>query len=175
MMKKALIVAAIAALTTSTVYAADNAKCNCVKCKCHTEQAEQMPPKDFDMQKPPRKENFDKRLNLTEAQKAKVQKQREAARKKMEPIRNQIREKEQAKFEKIKEYEQTDAELIKLNNEIKALKCKEHKIMEENKKSFESVLTKSQKAELAKIKSERAKKGDCHKKCPPCHNFKHEK
>ena len=53
--------------------------------------------------------------------------------------------------------------MIKLNDEIKVLKDKEHKIMEENRKSFESILTKDQKAELEKIKEEHKKDFDGHK------------
>ena len=42
--------------------------------------------------------------------------------------------------------------------EIKALKDQEHKIMEANRKSFESILKKKQKDELEKIKQENKKK-----------------
>ena len=151
MMKKTLILTAIIALTTTTVMAADNAateKTTCTKCPV----AGKMPPKDMHRRGPGAE--FEKRLNLTEAQKEKVKKQREADRKKMDPIRKQIGEKERAKFEIFKKYEETDQDLIKLNNEIKGWKDKEHKIMEANRKSFESILTKDQKAELEKIKEE---------------------
>ena len=139
MMKKALILTAILALTTTTVLAADTAtKADDVKCKAPC--AGKMPPRG--MHRPPMPD-FEKRLNLTDAQKKKVEQQRE---------------KDKAKFEIIKKYEEQDADLIKLNNEIKVLKDKEHKIMEENRKAFESILTKDQKAELEKIKAEHDKK-----------------
>ena len=160
MMKKTLILTAIIALTTTTVMAADNAateKTTCTKCPV----AGKMPPKDMHRRGPGAE--FEKRLNLTEAQKEKVKKQREADRKKMDPIRKQIGEKERAKFEIFKKYEETDQDLIKLNNEIKVLKDKEHKIMEANRKSFESILTKDQKAELEKIKEEFKKDFDGHR------------
>lgn len=153
-MKKALILTAIIALTTTTALAADTAqaeKTNCTKCPL----AGKMPPKDMHKRGPGA--DFEKRLNLTDAQKAKIKKQREADRKKMEPLRKQIAEKQRAKFEIFKKYEETDKDLIKLNEEIKVLKDKEHKIMEENRKSFESILTKDQKAELEKIKEEHKK------------------
>ena len=154
MMKKALILTAILALTTTTVLAADTAtKADDVKCKAPC--AGKMPPRG--MHRPPMPD-FEKRLNLTDAQKKKVEQQREKDKAKMEPIRKQIREKQKAKFEIIKKYEEQDADLIKLNNEIKVLKDKEHKIMEENRKAFESILTKDQKAELEKIKAEHDKK-----------------
>lgn len=155
MMKKTLILTAILALTTTTVLAADTAseKTDTVKCKVPCEG--KMPP--MGMHRPPMPD-FEKRLNLTDAQKKKVEKQREKDKAKMEPIRKQIKEKQKAKFEIIKKYEEQNADLIKLNNEIKVLKDKEHKIMEENRKAFESILTKDQKAELEKIKSEHSKR-----------------
>jgi len=164
MMKKTLILTAILALTTTTVLAADTTtKTDDVKCKAPC--AGKMPPRG--MHKPPMPD-FEKRLNLTDAQKKKVEQQREKDKAKMEPIRKQIREKQKAKFEIIKKYEEQDADLIKLNNEIKVLKDKEHKIMEENRKAFESILTKDQKAELEKIKAEHNKKFPCGAKpgCP---------
>ena len=162
MMKKALILTAIIALTTTTAIAADNAKTEdtaCTKCPCQT--VGKMPPRDMHRRGPGAE--FEKRLNLTDAQKEKIKKQREADRKKMDPLRKQIGEKERAKFEIFKKYEETDKDLIKLNEEIKVLKDKEHKIMEANRKSFESILTKDQKAELEKIKEEHKKAFDGHK------------
>lgn len=168
MMKKALILTAILALTTTTVLASE-APATTDKAKCKAPCAGQMPPRGMHHKRPPM--NFEKRLNLTDAQKAKIEKQREKDKAKMEPIRKQIKEKQKAKFEIIKKYEEKDADLIKLNNEIKVLKAQEHKIMEENRKAFESVLTKEQKAELEKIKAEHNKKFPCNKKpgCPKEH------
>ena len=98
MMKKALILTAILALTTTTVLAADTAtKADDVKCKAPC--AGKMPPRG--MHRPPMPD-FEKRLNLTDAQKKKVEQQREKDKAKMEPIRKQIREKQKAKFEIIK-------------------------------------------------------------------------
>ena len=165
MMKKALILTAIIALTTTTAIAADTVTKTDCKCKSPCPCAGQMPPRGMHR---PHRPDFEKRLNLTDAQKAKVEKQREKDKAKMEPIRQQLKEKHQAKMDIIKKYEEKDADLIKLNNEIKVLKDKEHKIMEENRKAFESILTKDQKAELEKIKSEHDKKFQgCPKKgCP---------
>ena len=119
------------------------------------------PPKDFRGGKDKHRAEFEKRLNLTEAQKAKIEKNRKADMAKLKPIKEQIRAKKEAKHEIIKKYEETNPDLIKLNKEIKALKNQEHKIMEANRKSFESLLTKEQKAELAKMQAERKKfKGD---------------
>ncbi len=158
MIKKVLILTAILAISTTTVLAADTSSKNSDCTKCKVKQEGQMPPRKMHHKRPP--VNFEKRLNLTDAQKAKIEKQREKDRVKMEPIRKQLHEKHQAKFEIIKQYEDSNPELIKLNKEIKALKDQEHKIMEENRKSFESILTKEQKAELEKIKQEHMKKRD---------------
>ena len=163
MMKKTLILTAILALTATTAIAADTtSKSECTK--CNAPQAGKMPPRGMHHKRHPM--DFEKRLNLTDAQKAKVKKQREADRAKIDPIRKQIQEKKEAKFEIIKKYEEKDADLIKLNQEIKVLKDKEHKIMEANRKAFESILTKEQKAELEKIKAEHEKKKDLPRRCP---------
>lgn len=153
-MKKTLILASIIALTmTSTAYAGTT-----------TATKVQTPAQKGQMMPPPRKfkgdrhrAEFERRLNLTEAQKAKIEKNRKADMAKLKPIKEQIRAKKEAKFEIIKKYEETNPDLIKLNKEIKALKEQEHKIKEANRKSFEALLTKEQKAELAKMKTEREK------------------
>lgn len=157
-MKKTLILASIIALTmTSSVYAGTTT--TPAKAQTPTKNGQMMPPppKDFRGDRNRHKAEFEKRLNLTEAQKAKIEKNRKADMEKIKPIKDKIRAKKEAKMEIIKKYEQTDPELIKLNKEIKALKDQEHKIMEANRKSFESILTKEQKAELAKMKAERDK------------------
>ena len=101
MMKKALILTAIVALTTTTALAADTAKTDTKPCtKCPV--AGKMPPRDMHRRGPGAE--FENRLNLTDAQKEKIKKQREADRKKMDPIRKQIGEKERAKFEIFKNF-----------------------------------------------------------------------
>ena len=148
-MKKTLILASIIALTmTSTAYAGTT---TATKVQTPAQKGQMMPP-------PP-----ERRLNLTEAQKAKIEKNRKADMAKLKPIKEQIRAKKEAKFEIIKKYEETNPDLIKLNKEIKALKKQEHKIKEANRKSFEALLTKEQKAELAKMKTEREKNFKGHK------------
>ena len=140
---------------TSTAYAATTTTQTKAQTPKKKEQMMPPPPRDFKCDR--HKAAFEKRLNLTEAQKAKIEKNRKADMAKLKPIKEQIRAKNEAKFEIIKKYEETNCELIKLNKEIKALKDQEHKIMESNRKSFESVLTKDQKAELEKMKAEREK------------------
>lgn len=152
MIKKTFILAAIIALTTNTVMAAETTSTTQDKKPPKCESCHKMPPRDMHRKGEPM--DFEKRLNLTDKQKEQIKKNREADRKKMEPIMTQLREKEQAKMEIIKKYEQSDAQLIKLNKEIKALRDKRHQVMEENRKSFESILTTEQKAELEKIKAE---------------------
>lgn len=153
-MKKTLILASIIALTmTSTAYAGTT---TATKVQTSAPKGQMMPPpREFKGDK--HRAEFERRLNLTEAQKAKIEKNRKADIAKLKPIKEQIRAKKEAKFEIIKKYEETNPDLIKLNKEIKALKEQEHKIMEANRKSFEALLTKEQKAELAKMKAEREK------------------
>ncbi|MBQ3311118.1 Spy/CpxP family protein refolding chaperone [bacterium] len=159
-MKRTLILTALLLMTASTVLAADNtiadnsqkSQKNCVPCN-----GKMMPPPpmkghgNFQKNKP----NFENRLNLTEAQKTKLKKNHEDSKQKMEPLINQLRQKEEAKREIIKKYEEKDADLIKLNKEIKDLRAKCDVIRDENRKYFESILTKEQKAELEKMKQER--------------------
>lgn len=102
-------------------------------------------------------ENIEKRLNLTEAQKAKLKKNREASKVKMDPLIQQIQKKQDEKFKIIQKYGRENPDLIKLNKEIRELRAQYDVIRKENKKYFESVLTKEQKAELAKMKTERKK------------------
>lgn len=152
MIKKTFILATIIALTTSTVMAGETNSATQDKKPPKCESCHKMPPRDMHRKGEPM--DFEKRLNLTDKQKEQVKKNREADRKKMEPIMTQLREKEQAKREILQKYEQTDAQLIKLNKEIKVLRDKRHKVMEENRKAFEAILTTEQKAELEKIKAE---------------------
>lgn len=155
-MKKTLILASIIALTmTGTVYAGTTTQ---AKPQPQAKNGQMMPPPPREFKGDKHRAEFEKRLNLTEAQKAKIEKNRQADMAKLKPIKDKIRAKKEAKYEIIKKYEETNPDLIKLNKEIKALKEQEHKIMEANRKSFESILTKEQKAELAKMQAERAKK-----------------
>ena len=153
-MKKTLILASIIALTmTSTAYAGTT---TATKVQTPAQKGQMMPPpREFKGDR--HRAEFERRLNLTEAQKAKIEKNRKADIAKLKPIKEQIRAKKEAKFQIIKKYEETNPDLIKLNKEIKALKEQEHKIKEANRKSFEALLTKEQKAELAKMKTEREK------------------
>ena len=153
-MKKTLILASIIALTmTSTAYAGTT---TATKVQTPAQKGQMMPPpREFKGDR--HRAEFERRLNLTEAQKAKIEKNRKADMAKLKPIKEQIRAKKEAKFQIIKKYEETNPDLIKLNKEIKALKEQEHKIKEANRKSFEALLTKEQKAELAKMKTEREK------------------
>ncbi len=73
---------------------------------------------------------FEKRLNLTEEQKAKIEKNREASKKKLDAI----------------------------NKKEENLRQEKRAILEQNKKDFESILNDDQKAELKKIEQERFEK-----------------
>lgn len=152
-MKKTLILASIIALImTGTAFADTTTQ---TKFQPPTKNGQMMPPPHRGFHSEKRKAEFEKRLNLTDAQKAKIEKNRKSDMEKLKPIKDQIRAKKEAKHEIIQKYEDTNPELIKLNKEIKVLKEQEHKIKEANRKSFEAILTKEQKAELEKMKSER--------------------
>lgn len=157
-MKKTLILMTILALSTTTVFAGNTTtKTTDKQAPAQFEKPNPMgPPPEF-RGKDFRKAEFEKRLNLTEKQKTQINKNREADRKQIQPIMEKIRQKEMAKREIIKKYESTDPDLIKLNKEINNLRAQKHKIMEKNRKSFESLLTTQQKAELQKMKEERLK------------------
>ncbi len=105
-----------------------------------------------------RKAEMDKRLNLTDEQKQKLDKNREADKKKMEPIINSIRAKK-AQIRTISESGISDAEKSKkidaLRADIKKDREKLHEIREANMQKFESILTPAQKTELQKMKQER--------------------
>lgn len=75
-------------------------------------------------------EEFEKRLNLTDEQKAQIEKNRKDSKKKLDAIRKKE---------------------MKLREE-------KRKILEQNKKDFEALLTPAQKEELKKIEAERKAK-----------------
>ena len=113
--------------------------------------------------KPPSPEEFEKRLQLTDEQKALAKVQREESVEKIKPIIESIKSKK-AELEKLNS---DDEKAVILQNEIRALRRQAHEIRKENMKAFESTLTETQKAELKKMKEEGRKKFEQeHKKFP---------
>ncbi len=104
-----------------------------------------------------RKAEFDKRLNLTEAQKSIIEKNRMEDREKMKPVFEEI----WAKKKQINEIcnsnlcqEEKDKQVNELKSQLKCLKSKAHSLREENMKKFEEILTPAQKIEFDKMKKE---------------------
>lgn len=128
------------------------------------------PPKGPDFQK--RKAEFEKRLNLTDEQKAKAEQIHKQGFEKMKPIMEKIKQKHQElKALQAEQNEANKEKIEQLRKELGALKKEAHEIRQQNMKDFDALLTKKQKKELDKIKEEGRKKFEQeHKKPHP--NFK---
>ncbi len=111
--------------------------------------------------RPPSHEAFEKRLNLTDEQKALAKAQREASREKIKPIIDEIKAKK-AEIEAVQKTKlmqrDIDARVEELQGEIKELRKQAHEIRKENMKAFEATLTDDQKKELKKMKEEGRKR-----------------
>ncbi len=107
--------------------------------------------------RPPSHEEFEKRLNLTEEQKALAKAQREASREKIKPIIEEINNKK-SEIEKTKmsrmAQQAIDERVAELQAEIRTLRKKAHEIRKENMKAFEASLSEEQQKELKKMKEE---------------------
>lgn len=122
-----------------------------------------------------KKQNFEKRLNLTDKQKEKAKAIHQKGFEQMKPVMEQIK----AIRKDIKETKKSDldekakSEKIKKDfEELKALDKKAHEIRKENGKEFEKILTKKQKKELDKMKAEgRARFEKEHRPRPPFNMF----
>ena len=185
-MKKTLFLASLLAFAVSTqCFAAETAPVEPAK---SVPAAEQQAPAD--VQRPTRKMNpemakkkaeFDKRLNLTDEQKAKAKEIRENGRKQMEPIMEQIK----AKHQEIKTIrmsrmavEMQQEKINEIRSELRELNKQAHDLRMQNMKEFESILTAKQQKELKKMKEEGRKNFeknfkkqqkcncDCHKRPP---------
>ena len=158
-MKKVLILAALVAFTGSVVMAEEAVtKPDCPKPPCKV-KLDKVPPKH--------KVDFDKKLKLTDEQKAQAKELRQKGHEQMKPIMDQSmakRKELKAAIDANKDYKTIET----LKNEIKELDKQAHEIRKQNMKDFESILTKKQKKELEKIKKEGRKKFEqAHKNMPP--------
>lgn len=107
-------------------------------------------------QRQPSREDFEKRLNLTQEQKDIAKAQRAKSIEKIKPLIEQINAK---KEEMAKVSPEKDAELYnKLEAEIRALRRQCHEVRKENMKAFEASLTDAQKKEMQKMKEEGRKR-----------------
>ncbi len=173
MLKKSLIMASILMFASASVCFADTkAPCNCGKPQCNCPQKApcncQRPPKGPDFAK--RKAEFEKRLKLTDEQKAKAEAIRKKGMEQMKPLMVKLQEKK-GEIEGIKQSKLLErdkqAQIEQLQKEIMALKRGMHELRMQNMKEFESLLTAKQLKELKKMKDEGRKKFEReHKKCP---------
>lgn len=173
MLKKSLIMASILMFASASVCFADTkAPCNCGKPQCNCPQKApcncQRPPKGPDFAK--RKAEFEKRLKLTDEQKAKAEAIRKKGMEQMKPLMVKLQEKK-GQIEGIKQSKLLErdkqAQIEQLQKEITALKRGMHELRMQNMKEFESLLTAKQLKELKKMKDEGRKKFEKeHKKCP---------
>ena len=108
-----------------------------------------------------KKIEIEKRLNLTDSQKKKIESYKEKDREKIKPIIEKIKtnreEMRKVKFDPTISRSEKEKKIEKLQKERKSLKEKANKCREENMKNFESVLTPEQKEEFEKIKAEQRK------------------
>ena len=156
-MKKLLLLAGILSLTMSTQCFAEEAANVDLPTK---KPAQCSKPCQNKMHRPPmapNKVNFEKRLNLTEEQKAKA---KEIHRKGFEEIKP-VMDKLQLKYEEIEAVKRSTlapetqaAKIVQLKKECRELKRQARDIQMKNMKEFEAILTDKQQQELKKIKEE---------------------
>lgn len=103
------------------------------------------------------KQEFEKRLNLTEKQKEQAKAIHEKGKEQIKPIIQEIQLKKQ-EIEAVKRSriapKMQEERIAKLENDIMELRKQAREIRKQNTKEFEKILNKKQKAELEKMKAE---------------------
>ena len=183
MIKKALVLAALAAFTFNGAIAADTTLNTHASATVQTQQvapAETAPAvkdkAELDAPPPPpcpkaqkAKSDFEKRMKLTDEQKQKAKELRMKGHEQMEPIMIKIKELKQEKEMVIRSrmaVEMQKEKIAEIDAQIKDLKKQAHELRMQNMKEFESILTDKQKKELQKMKKEGRKKFEkARKKC----------
>jgi len=112
----------------------------------------------------PSPEEFERRLNLTDEQKAFAKKQRTESIEKIKPILEKIDNKK-SEIENLKSQNASFELILKCENEIRELRKQAHEIRKSNMKAFEATLTETQLKELQKMKSEGRKEFEKYHKC----------
>lgn len=100
---------------------------------------------------------FEKRLNLTEEQKAKAKDIRVKGHEKLKPVIEEIKAKKQeAKMVKMSRIavQVQEERLDAIDKELKVLEKRAHDLRKQNMKEFESILTREQKKTLKQMKKE---------------------
>lgn len=177
-MKKSLILALMLTITAGSAIASTNSTSPATvptkqvqtapEAKRHFEgpNGELMPPPPPQF-KNKKAEEFEKRLNLTEEQKAKAKAIRQKGHDEMQPLmekRNQLKQqKEMVKLSKITVEEQ-EKRIAEIDAQLKELKKQAHELRAKNMKEFETILTDKQKKELDKMKKEGRKNFEKNKK-----------
>lgn len=176
-MKKMLILASILALTCSVSFAEENAAQavqTTVKLKSEKPCMKQHAKPQMNPEFIKKKENFDKKLKLTDEQKAKAKELRKESFEKMKPIMEQIKTKHQeiGKIKKSDIAEDAKREQIHaIAKELRPLEKQAGEIRRQNMKDFEALLSKKQLKELNKIKKEGRKEFEKNHK--PQYHLKH--
>lgn len=110
--------------------------------------------------KPQRHVDLDKKLNLTEVQKAKMDKNRQVSREKLKPIMQKMKE-NHTKMEDLRNSnlseDQKREKFEEIRKERQEFRKQANLIREADMKYFESLLTDTQKKKFEKIKQERKK------------------
>ena len=168
-MKKTLILASLIAFTLTPALAAENAAAE----QQPAVEVQKTQQQDKRMMK---KNQFEQRLKLTDEQKAKAKELRMKNREEMKPIIEQIKAKHQ-EAEAVKRsrisVEMQQEKLAQIRAELKDLHKQAHELRMKNMQDFESLLTKKQKKELAKMKKEGRKQFEKnHKRMPANPEFR---
>ena len=173
-MKKTLILASLIAFTMTSVMAAETAVTPETATKSPAVQTDIQKVKP-DFKRPGSKNNFKKppfeeRLKLTDKQKEQINELRIKGNEQMKPIMEQVKAKKQ-EAEAIKRskmaVEMQEEKLNEIRADLKELQKQAHELRMQNMKDFESILTKKQKKELAKIKKEGRKRFEQEHRRPP--------
>ena len=175
MLKKTLILAGVLAITMTTTLAAETQ--TAAPAKQPTVKTAPGP----DLVPPPcnkNKEQFEKRLKLTDAQKEQAKQIRMKGHEEMKPIMEKIKllkqEKQAVKLSRIAVQMQQE-KIAEIDAQIRDLRKQAHELRVKNMKEFESILTAKQKKELKTMKEEGRKKFEKEMKKrgnqPPCHRM----
>lgn len=161
MLKKSLIMASVLVFASAAMcYAEDTAQKVTTPATTPAVTTQKAPefkktPRNPEFKK--RQDAFEKRLKLTDEQKAQAKELRQKAHEQMKPIMEKMKEKRQ-EIEAVKRsrmaVEMQQEKIAELQKEIRALKRAAHELRMQNMKDFEAILTKKQLKELKKMKEE---------------------
>jgi len=156
-MKKFLLLAGILAITTSAQVWASETEPATMPTKAQTPQCTKCPGKMHRPPMAPAKADFEKRLNLTDEQKAQAKEIHKKGFEEIKPIMDSLKLKheeiEAVKRSKLAPEAQAE-KIVQLKKECGELRHKARAVQMKNMKEFEAILTEKQQKELKKIKEE---------------------